>query len=102
MYGIILLFIKFNNFGTRRLMGQGVYFIHSAALPGVYLSPCVYMSPALKQINTVHTQTHTHPQVHTQTRAHAHTHTHTHKHTQTHTNTHIMHLLTFLCIHELL
>ena len=34
-------------------MGPGVYFIHSAALPGVYLSPCVYLSPALIRINTV-------------------------------------------------
>ena len=34
-------------------MGPGVYFIHSAALPSVYLSPCVYMSSALIRINTV-------------------------------------------------
>ena len=34
-------------------MGPGVYFIRSAALPGVYLSPCVYMSLALIRINTV-------------------------------------------------
>ena len=35
-------------------MGPSVYFIHSAALPSVYLSPCVYMSLALIRINTVH------------------------------------------------
>ena len=34
-------------------MGPGVYFIHSAALPGMYLSPCVYMSVALIWINAV-------------------------------------------------
>ena len=34
-------------------MGPGVYVFHSAALPGVYLSPCVYLSPALKRINMV-------------------------------------------------
>ena len=28
-------------------MGPDVYFIHSAALPSVYLSPCMYMSPGL-------------------------------------------------------
>ena len=28
-------------------MGPRIYFIHSAALPGVYLNPCVYMSLAL-------------------------------------------------------
>ena len=30
-------------------MGLGIYVIHSAALPGVYLSLCVYVIPALKQ-----------------------------------------------------
>ena len=30
-----------------------IYFIHSPALPGVYLNPCMDMSPALIQINTV-------------------------------------------------
>ena len=34
-------------------MGLGIYFIHSAALPSIYLSPCVYMSPALIWINAV-------------------------------------------------
>ena len=34
-------------------MGPSIYFIHSAALPSVCLSPCVYMSPALIWINTV-------------------------------------------------
>ena len=34
-------------------MGPGIYFIHSAALPGVYLSPSVYMSLALIRMNTV-------------------------------------------------
>ena len=34
-------------------MAPDVYFIHSATLPTVYLSPCMYMSPALIQINTV-------------------------------------------------
>ena len=33
-------------------MGPGIYFIYSAALPGIYLSPCVYMSPALIWYNT--------------------------------------------------
>ena len=34
-------------------MDPGVYFIHSAALPVIYLNPCVYMSPALIWIDTV-------------------------------------------------
>ena len=34
-------------------MSPGVYFIHSAALPDVYLSPCAYVSPALIRINMV-------------------------------------------------
>ena len=34
-------------------MGPGVYFINSTALPGIYLSPCMYMSLALIRINTV-------------------------------------------------
>ena len=34
-------------------MGPGVYFIHSAVLPSIYLSPCIYMSPALIRINMV-------------------------------------------------
>ena len=54
MYGTILAFIKFNNFGTWRLTGPGIYFIHCAALLSIYLSPCVYMSPALIQINKVY------------------------------------------------
>ena len=33
--------------------GPSIYFIHSAALPGMYVSPCMYMSPALIQIHTV-------------------------------------------------
>ena len=33
--------------------GLGIYFIHSAALPGIYLSTCMYMSPALIWINMV-------------------------------------------------
>ena len=33
MYGTILAFIKFNNFGTLHLNGPGIYFIHSTALP---------------------------------------------------------------------
>ena len=55
MYGTILAFIKFNNFGTQRLNGPRhlVYFIHSIVPPGIYLSPYVYMSPALIWINTV-------------------------------------------------
>ena len=32
MYGTILMFIKFNNFGNRRLNGPDIYFIHTAAL----------------------------------------------------------------------
>ena len=35
-------------------LAPGVYFFHSAALPGMYLSPCVYLSPALIRINTVY------------------------------------------------
>ena len=38
-------------------MGPGVYFFHFAALPGVYLSPCVYLSPALIRINTAYGKT---------------------------------------------
>ena len=34
-------------------MSPGIYFFHSAALPGIYLSPCVYLSLALIWINTV-------------------------------------------------
>ena len=34
-------------------MGPGIYFFHSAALPSVYLSPCVYLSLALIWINTI-------------------------------------------------
>ena len=37
-------------------MGPDVYFIHSAALSGVYLSHCMYMSPTLIRINTVTTK----------------------------------------------
>ena len=48
MYGTILSFIKLNNYST-----QHICFIHSAALPSVYLSPCMYMSPVLIRINTV-------------------------------------------------
>ena len=33
-------------------MGPGIFF-HSTALPGVYLSPCMYLSPDLIWINTV-------------------------------------------------
>ena len=54
MYGTILIFIKFNNFDTGHLNGPGVYFIHSAAPPGAYLSPHVYMSPALIWITWFH------------------------------------------------
>ena len=32
-------------------MGPNIYLIYSAALPGVYLSPCVHMSPALMHAN---------------------------------------------------
>ena len=35
-------------------MGPGIYFFHSVALPGIYLSPCMYLSPALIRINTVY------------------------------------------------
>ena len=55
MHGTILAFIKFNNFGNRRLNGLSVYFIYSAVVPGVYLSLWVYMRPALIRINTVAT-----------------------------------------------
>ena len=54
MYGTILVFIKFNNFGTRHLNRPRYFFIHSAALPGIYLSPCMYKSPALIRITMVH------------------------------------------------
>ena len=33
--------------------GLGIYSINFAVLPSVYLSPCVYMSPALIRINMV-------------------------------------------------
>ena len=35
-------------------MGPGIYFFHSAAPPGVYLSSCLYLSPALIWINTIY------------------------------------------------
>ena len=52
MYGTIL---TLNNFDTQPFLwtGPGIYFIHSAALPGVYLSPCVCMNLSLIWINTV-------------------------------------------------
>ena len=46
-------FIKYNNFSTRCLNGLGIYFIYPVVLPSVYLSPCLYMSPALIWINMV-------------------------------------------------
>ena len=54
MFGTILRFFKFNNFGTHHSNGPRHLFFHSAALPGIYLSPCVYLSLALIQINTVY------------------------------------------------
>ena len=52
-----LLFIELNNCMWHPAFKQtpGVYFIYSAAIPSVYLSPGMYMSPALIRINTVYT-----------------------------------------------
>ena len=55
MHNTILLFIKFNNLGTQHLNGPRCL-IYSAAIPCVYLSPSVYVSPALNlvRINMVY------------------------------------------------
>ena len=51
MHNTILPFVTFNDCGTQCLSGPGTFFIYSAVLrtyvPGIYLSPCIYMSPAL-------------------------------------------------------
>ena len=49
-----LTFNKFNNFGTWRFNSPKNFFIYSAAIPSVYLSPGMYMKPALIKLNMVY------------------------------------------------